>query len=193
MKKMAIDPSRTNPANITVREVMNSPVITGRPEETARQIAKKMTENDVGSIVIVENNTPIGMVTDGDIIDRIVTAGLDPDKTKAIEIMTKPIYTVESEAQLVDAVRYMRKKKVKRVGVTYKGKIEGILSIWDIISITPELVEIFSERLNIETPLAESRRNPVLMAGYCDLCNRWSDSLIEVDGKYICEECRTDQ
>jgi CBS domain-containing protein len=189
---MAIDPSRTNPANITVREVMNSPVITGRPEETARQIAKKMTENDVGSIVIVENNTPIGMVTDGDIIDRIVSAGLDPDKTKAIEIMTKPIYTVESEAQLVDAVKYMRKKKVKRVGVTYKGKIEGILSIWDIISITPELVEIFSERLNIETPLAESRRNPVLMAGYCDLCNRWSDSLIEVDGKYICEECRVE-
>jgi len=132
------------------------------------------------------------MVTDGDIIDRVVSSGLNPDQTKAREIMSTPIYTVESEAKVIDAARYMRRKKVKRIGVTYKGKIEGILSIWDIISITPELVEIFSERLNIESPLSESQKGPIYMAGYCDLCSRWSDSLIEVDGKYLCEECRSE-
>ena len=107
-----MESSATNPANITVREVMNSPVITGGPDETVRQIAQKMTENSVGSIVIVDNNLPIGMVTDGDIIYRVVSSGLDPDKTKAREIMSAPIYTVESEAKVIDAARYMRKKKV---------------------------------------------------------------------------------
>ena len=187
-----METSSANPANITVREVMNSPVITGGPDDTVRQISQKMTENEVGSIIIVENGTPIGMVTDGDIIYRVVSSSLNPDQTKAREIMSTPIYTVESEAKVIDAARYMRKKKVKRIGVTYKGKIEGILSIWDIISITPELVEIFSERLNIESPLSESQKGPIYMAGYCDLCSRWSDSLVEVDGKYLCEECRTE-
>jgi CBS domain-containing protein len=187
-----METSTANPANITVREVMNSPVITGSPEDTVRRIAQKMAENEVGSIVIVENGTPVGMVTDGDIIYRVVSSGRNPDQTKAREIMSTPIYTVESEAKVVDAARYMRKKKVKRVGVTYKGKIEGILSIWDIISITPELVEIFSEKLNIQTSSMGSQKGTIYMAGYCDLCSRWSDTLVESDGKYLCEECRSE-
>ncbi|MGD0329459.1 MAG: CBS domain-containing protein [Nitrososphaeria archaeon] len=187
-----MESSATNPANITVREVMNSPVITGGPDETVRQIAQKMTESSVGSIVIVENKLPIGMVTDGDIIYRVVSSGLDPDKTKAREIMSTPIYTVESEAKVIDAVKYMRKKKVKRVGVTYRGNLEGILSLWDIIAITPELVEIFSERLNIETSFSESQKGSIYMAGYCDICSRWSDTLVEVDDKYLCDECRSE-
>lgn len=182
----------SNPANIIVREVMNSPVITSGPDDTIRQISQKMTENSIGSIIIVENSTPIGMVTDGDIIDRVVSSSLNPDQTKAREIMSTPIYTVESEAKVIDAAKYMRKKKIKRVGVTYKGKIEGILSIWDILAVTPEIVEIFSERLNIETSFSESQKGSIYMAGYCDVCSRWSDSLVEVDGRYLCDECRTE-
>jgi len=189
---MTTEIGRENPASIFAREVMNSPVIVGKPEDTIRLISKKMTENGIGSIVIVENDKPVGMVTDGDIIDRVVSVGLDPDKTRADEIMSKPIFTVESETPIIEATRYMRKMSVKRLGVTYKGKIEGILSVWDIISITPELVEIFSERLSIEKPTSESQKSPIYMAGYCDLCSRWSDSLVEVDGKYLCDECRAE-
>ncbi|MGB9726818.1 MAG: cyclic nucleotide-binding/CBS domain-containing protein [Nitrososphaeria archaeon] len=189
---MSVETKSTNPANLTVREVMNSPVITGKPDETIRMIAKKMTENEVGSIVIVEDGKPVGMVTDGDIIDRVVSKGLNPDEVKAKDIMSKPILTVDVETTIVDAAKYMRKNRVKRVGVTYRGRIEGILSIWDIISVTPEIVEIFSEKLNIQSSLLQSEKEAVYFAGYCDTCSRWSDLLIEVDGKYVCEECRSD-
>ncbi|MEM1985671.1 MAG: CBS domain-containing protein [Nitrososphaeria archaeon] len=189
---MAVETKSTNPANLTVRQVMNSPVITGKPNETVRDIAKKMTANEVGSIVIVENGKPVGMVTDGDIIDRVISKGLNPDEVKAKDIMSTPILTVDSEATIVDAAKYMRKNRVKRVGVTYKGRIEGILSIWDIISITPEIVEIFSEKLNIQSSMLQSQKESVYFAGYCDICSRWSDLLVETDGKYVCEECRSD-
>lgn len=189
---MSVETKSTNPANLTVRQVMNSPVITGKPDETIREIAKKMTENEVGSIVIVEDGKPVGMVTDGDIIDRVVSKGLNPDEVKAKDIMSKPILTVDAETTIINAAKYMRKNRVKRVGVTYRGRIEGILSIWDIISVTPEIVEIFSEKLNIQSSLLQSEKEAVYFAGYCDTCSRWSDLLIEVDGKYICEECRSD-
>lgn len=189
---MTVETRSTNPANLIVRQVMNSPVITGEPDETVREIAKKMTENEVGSIVIVVGGKPVGMVTDGDIIDRVVSKGLNPDEVKAKDIMSTPILTVDSEVTVVDAAKYMRKNRVKRVGVTYRGRIEGILSIWDIISVTPEIVEIFSEKLNIQLSILRSQRESVYFAGYCDVCSRWSDLLVETDGKYICEECRSD-
>jgi CBS domain-containing protein len=103
---------------------MNSPVITGKPDETVREIAKKMTTNEVGSIVIVEDSKPVGMVTDGDIIDRVVSKGLNPDEVKAKDIMSKPILTVDAETTIIEAAKYMRKNRVKRVGVTYRGRIE---------------------------------------------------------------------
>jgi hypothetical protein len=77
------------------------------------------------------------------------------------------------------------------LGVSYKRNLVGIISISDIVAVTPELFDIISEKRAIMT--SEGLRQPSYLAGYCDLCNQWSDVLLEVDNRFLCEECRTER
>jgi CBS domain-containing protein len=174
---------------ILVRELMNSPVITAAPTDTISDIAQKMTESRVGSVVIFENGRPSGIVTDGDIVFKVASRNIRPSDVKAQEIMSSPLYTIASEKDISAAAREMRKLRVKRLGVVYKDQLVGIVSISDLVAVTPELLDIISEKAQLMR--GEPSRRTGYVAGYCDLCNQWSDFLMEIDGKYSCEECRS--
>jgi len=185
IKKAEYNPSvRTR---VFVREVMNSPVITADPNESIQQISQKMTASRAGSVVIIERDKPIGIVTDGDIVTKVVSKDSKPSSVRAIEVMSKPLYTIDSEKEIIEAARAMRKYGIKRLGVSYKDGIVGIISISDILAITPELFDIISEKAMIMT--GQASKEPSFLAGYCDSCNQWSDRLLEIDGRYICGEC----
>jgi CBS domain-containing protein len=172
---------------ILVREVMNSPVITASQEENIKQISEKMTEARVGSVVITKDNLPIGIVTDGDIVTKVVSEDILPSKVVALKVMSTPVHMIESEKEIIEAARIMRSFKIKRLGVSYKHNLVGIISISDILAVTPELFDIISEKTRIVTSAAT--REPSYLAGYCDYCNQWSDMLLEIDNRFICEEC----
>ncbi len=174
---------------VLVREVMNSPVITADPDESIQQVSQKMTASKAGSVVITENDRPIGIVTDGDIVTKVVSKDTKPSSVRAIDVMSKPLYTIESEKEIIEAARAMRKHGIKRLGVSYKNGIVGIISISDILAITPELFDIISEKAMIMT--SQATKEPTFLAGYCDSCNQWSDRLLEIDGRYVCGECTT--
>jgi signal-transduction protein with cAMP-binding, CBS, and nucleotidyltransferase domain len=168
---------------------MNSPVITADPSESIQQISQKMTSSGVGSVVITENDRPIGIVTDGDIVTKVVTNDSIPSTVKAIDVMSKPLYTIESEREIIEAARSMRKLGIKRLGVSYRDGLAGIISISDILAVTPELFDIISEKAMIMT--SQASKEPTFLAGYCDSCNQWSDRLSEIDGHFVCSECTT--
>ncbi len=168
---------------------MNSPVITAEPGESIQEISQKMAASKAGSVVITENEKPIGIVTDGDIVTKVVCNDSKPSLIKGSEVMSKPLYTIDSEKEIIEAARSMRKHGIKRLGVSYKDSIVGIISISDILAITPELFDIISEKAMIMT--GQASKEPTFLAGYCDLCNQWSDRLLEIDGRFICSECTT--
>ncbi len=174
---------------ILVREVMNSPVITASADENIKEISDKMTSSRVGSVVITKDELPIGIVTDGDIVTKVVAKDVIPSKVNASDIMSTPVHMIESEREIIEAARVMRSSKIKRLGVSYKHNMVGIISISDILAITPELFDIISEKARIVTNAAT--REPSYLAGYCDQCNQWADMLLEMDNKFICEECTT--
>lgn len=176
---------------VLVREVMNSPVITANPEDTIKSVSEKMTLAGVGSVVLVENDLPIGIVTEGDIVAKVVSKDLQPSSAKSRDVMSAPLRTIESEEEIITAARQMAKYKVKRLGVTYKRNLVGIISISDVVAVTPELFDIISEKRVMMT--GEDARQPSFLAGYCDQCNQWSDALLEIDNRFVCEECRTDR
>ncbi len=174
---------------VLVREVMNSPVITADPDESIKQVSEKMTASKAGSVVITKNERPIGIVTDGDIVTKVVSMDSKPSSVRAEDVMSKPLYTIESEREIIEAARVMRKFGIKRLGVNYKNSLVGIISISDILAITPELFDIISEKAMIMT--GQASKEPAFLAGYCDSCNQWSDGLLEIDGRFMCEECTT--
>ncbi len=174
---------------VLVREVMNSPVLTVPPDENIRSISQKMSDARVGSVIVFENELPLGIVTDGDIVSKVVRNDRLPSIVKAKDIMSAPLQMIESEKEIIEAARRMRSARLKRLGVTYKKNLVGIISISDILAVTPELFEIISETTRIVT--SEGIKQTKSLAGYCDNCNQWSDGLLEVDDRFICEECGT--
>jgi len=115
-----------------VSDIMSSPVITLNGEVSVRDAALLMTDKRIGSIVVTERGKPIGIVTESDIIERIVCPCKDPCEVKMREIMTRPVITIFKDTTILDAMREMRERNISRL-VVIDGDIEGIISESDVI------------------------------------------------------------
>ncbi|HDN62548.1 MAG TPA: CBS domain-containing protein [Candidatus Bathyarchaeota archaeon] len=175
-----------------VKDVMSSPVITVNEDSTVEEAAKLMAEYNIGCVIVTKNNgKPVGIITENDLVRRVVSKNLRPSEVKSKEVMSSPLITIDPEKTVMEAARLMSKRNVRRLAVMYKGRLEGIVAGKDILAITPELIEIIEEKARIENDnLSEEMGESVPMAGYCDYCGQWSENLKEVEGKFLCDECR---
>ena len=183
--------SKHRDANMTtrilVRDIMNSPIISSSPDSNIKEIAEKMKNERIGSIVIFKDEEPVGIVTDWDIVTDGFSRDVPPSSIKTSEIMKK-LYTIEGEATITEAARMLRKHNIKRLGVVYKNRVVGIISSSDVISVTPELIDVISEKAALVR--GEIGRPTGHISGYCDECGEWTDLLLYNDGTFTCEECR---
>lgn len=175
---------------VQVRDVMSNPVKTVQEEENVERVAELMIANDLGSIIVTDvNRNPVGIITERDIVKRVVAENKLPKDVMAEEVMSCPVFTIDPDADIKGAAELMREHNVRRLVVMDGGKMIGIVSSKDIVEITPALLEIISEKTRIthQQPLSSRLR---YTAGYCDNCRQWSDSLLEVDGNFLCENCQ---
>ena len=177
---------------LLVRDVMSSPVIESKENETAEELAQKMIRYKVGAIIVTDKNgSPLGIVTKTDLVEKVIAKNLRPNDVKAKDIMTTPLETIGPEAKIEDALRKMSKLKISRLAVVYKNKLMGLISVKDILQVTPEMLEIVKEHMEI-MGIALPRSTEGYVEGYCDSCGEWSDMLLNVEGQYLCEDCRLD-
>jgi CBS domain-containing protein len=172
---------------VLVRDIMNSPVISASPQDTIKDIATKMKEERIGSIVIMENEKAVGIITDWDIVSNAVINDVKPTMVKASDIMQK-LHTIEGEEGITEAARILRQHNIKRLGVVYKNRLVGIISASDVIAVTPDLVDVISEKAAVMR--GEIGRSAGNISGYCDECGEWSDLLQFGEGTFSCEDCR---
>lgn len=172
---------------VLVRDIMNSPVISASTEASIKDIAIKMKEEKVGSIVIMDKEKTLGIVTDWDIVSNAVVKDVKPSMLKASDIMQQ-LHTIEGEEGVTEAARILRKHNIKRLGVVYKNRLVGIISASDVIAVTPDLVGVISEKSALIR--GETGRSMGNVSGYCDECGEWSDLLQYEEGTFTCEECR---
>jgi CBS domain-containing protein len=172
---------------VLVRDIMNSPVITAGPGDTVVDIANKMKEHNIGSVIITENEKPVGIVTDWDVVSKVVAGNLDPSSVDGAKVM-QTIHTVEAGEGITEAARILRKNNIKRLGVVYKDRLAGIISSSDVIAVTPELVDVVSEKAAMIR--GEIGRPASAISGFCDECGEWSDVLMYSEGTFTCEVCR---
>ena len=110
----------------TVKSFMTTNVITIGVNETVLYAAKLMHQQDVGDLVVMEGNVPKGIVTERDLVRRVM-ALKKPLETKVSEIMTDPLITIEDNASIRDAARKMVKYKIRRLPVTKNTVLVGII------------------------------------------------------------------
>ena len=175
---------------VLVREVMSSPVIEAEEHETAEDAAKKMMKYGVGAIIVTgQRGEPVGIVTKTDLVNKVIAKNLKPNEVKLKDIMSTPLQTIDPDARIEDALRKMNKLKVNRLAVIYKNRLAGLVSIKDILRVTPEILEIVKENMKI-MGVSFPRSKEGYVEGYCDNCGEWSDMLLNVEGRYLCEDCR---
>lgn len=172
---------------VKVKEIMKKYVVTADPEITISNIAKIMTNNRIGSVVIVKNNKPIGIITSED-ITTIVARGMDPKTVKAKDIKKRRFITASPNDDILKVTKIMVKNGVKRLPIVKNGKLLGIVSDKELLSTSPELIDILSEKLKARI---ERVANPVeIISGICENCESYSDELKNVGGRWLCEGCR---
>lgn len=179
-----------------VKDVMSSPAIT-IPENTPIDKTAQLMSNDrIGCIIVTsKNGKALGIITESDLVKRVLAKNILPSKLTAKEVMSTPLITVEPDEILTETARRMSKLNVRRLGVMYKGNLVGVISSRDILAITPELLENIQEKARIEreNEVAEEGLESTPLAGYCEQCGSWSDNLDEIDGNYLCEECQMER
>ncbi len=117
---------------VTVRQIMRT-IVSIDSKAKAKDAAKMMREKRIGSLVANRDGLPFGMVTERDLVEKIVAQGGDASKVSVADIMTAPLATIDGSASLGDAARKMLEKQIKRLVVTDHEKIIGIISQTDLI------------------------------------------------------------
>lgn len=117
----------------TVRSVMAKPVITIKKGSSVREAAEIMCKKGVGSIVVTFEGRPVGIVTERDIVERIVAKGLDASKVQMKEIMSKSLITTKGNMPIIEAIRMMQKKKIRRLLIIENKKLNGIVTQRDLL------------------------------------------------------------
>jgi CBS domain-containing protein len=125
-----------------VKEVMTADPVCCTPDTPIPAVAKMMVDNDCGEIPVVEDKAtrlPIGVVTDRDIVCRLVAKGINPSGAIAVECMSKPIATVTPDMSLEECSRIMEEKLIRRVPVVdERGSCCGIVALADIAIHAPK-------------------------------------------------------
>ena len=130
----------------TVYEVMTPEVVTITPDQTIEAAARIMVNHGISSVVVYEEGKPLGILTEKDIISRIVAVGQDPRKVTVAEIMTPDIVACPPDTLIEDACRTMQRNKIKKLAVVDQGSLKGIVSLTDIANRQPELIDSLKNR-----------------------------------------------
>ncbi|HQD26710.1 MAG TPA: CBS domain-containing protein, partial [Methanoculleus thermophilus] len=114
---------------VPVREVMRSHPTTIDVGETVARAAQSMCRDEVGSCIVLQNNLPIGIVTEEDINCKVVAKDLKPSEVYVSEIMSTPLITIGAEKLVGDAAAMMVKNRVRRLPVVENQMVIGIVTV----------------------------------------------------------------
>ena len=129
--------------SIRMRDVMVKQVITTRKDSTVEEAVKLMNEREIGCLIVTENNRPIGILTERDLLKRILVKSKDLKGMKVQDVMSMPLISVEPNVQIGDASRLMLQKNIKKMPIVKKGELVGLVTLTDILRIQPQLIKMY--------------------------------------------------
>jgi len=133
-----------------VKQAMTRNVLVTSPDFSVRSAAKVMAEQRVGSLVVQQDNKIVGIITELDIIWKVVANDKDPNTTTVGEVMSKKVITIRADQTLEEASALMVEHKIKKLPVLEKDKLVGIITATDLISVQPKMIEILANLLLFE-------------------------------------------
>lgn len=113
--------------NSPISECMRAPV-TATPSEAITSILGNMVLKDIGAVIVVEKEKPVGIITEKDVLERVIMQNKNVYTTTAKEVMSKPIVTIEMKRPIKEAIELMRRYNIRRLAVTSDKNLVGIVT-----------------------------------------------------------------
>jgi len=129
--------------SLETNDVMVKEVITTKKEATVEDAIKLMNRHEIGCLVIVENGTPVGIITERDLLKRVLAKSKELRNMKVMEIMSAPLISAAPDMEVEEAAKLMCQKKIKKLPVVEEGKLLGLVTLTDILRIQPQLIRMY--------------------------------------------------
>ncbi|MFA6489771.1 MAG: CBS domain-containing protein [Candidatus Micrarchaeia archaeon] len=170
--------------DIKVGQCMTVGVFTLSADKTAKDAARLLKKTGVGSIIITMKGKAKGIITERDIVYKVVSDGKDAKKAKLKNLMSRPLRVIKASDTIETAALALRNNKVKRLPVLdKKGRLVGIITESDLLRVYPGIVDVMSE-------MQEIKGKPnAFVTGICEVCGCFSEELKRDEGKLKCDEC----
>ena len=133
---------------LDVKEIMVEKVISIRADATVKEAVKLMNEYEIGCLIVAKKGEAVGIITERDVLKRVISKSKDPEVTKVSEIMSKPLIVGGPDMYVEDAARLLFKKNIKKLPITKKGQLVGIVTLSDIARVAhiePQIVNVVKE------------------------------------------------
>ena len=131
--------------SLKVEDAMVDEVVTVDADATVRQAVDLMNKHEIGCLIVVRSDKAVGIITERDMLNRVLARSRNPEKTKVSEIMTSPLIVAEPDMELEEAARLMFKMKVKKLPVVSKGDLVGLLTLTDIARFQPQIIKLLKK------------------------------------------------
>lgn len=182
---------------ILVADIMTRDPITIGPGATLQDCAKMMVKKRVGSLLIAHKKKLVGFISEKDILWAMIKKSKeDLSKILALDIAPRKIATVNPFISIKEAVKKMKKLKFDRLPVIHNGELVGIITAKDVLEFYPELYSEIDEISKIREEyrkllrVKKAKIIPRTRDGICEECGK-RDILFRVDGRLMCEDCRS--
>ena len=119
--------------SLQVKDVMVTNLITIDASASVKQAAELMDKHEIGCLIIINYGNPVGIVTERDLMRRVLLKKRDLDKTEIGNIMSAPLITAQPQTDIRDAVRLMNERRIKKLPVMDAGQLVGLVSLTDIM------------------------------------------------------------
>ncbi|MBS3782523.1 MAG: CBS domain-containing protein [Candidatus Thermoplasmatota archaeon] len=178
---------------VMVKNVMSDNPLIIKEDEKIKTAATLMSEAKTGSLVVLDSDGDLsGILTEMDIVDDLVSEGLDPEDVRVKDIMSSPVHTIDSNIPIQKAAETMADLEIRRLPVVEGEEMVGIITENDILEISPTLIDITREYKKIRGPRKDEEYGETVVretSGYCESCGVYSERLRLENGQLLCPEC----
>lgn len=144
-----------------VKDIMEKNVLTIDSSKNVRECARLMLKKDVGSVIVTHNNVVVGIVTERDLVRKVLADDVDPSKILVSDVMSSPLITVDPDSDVKEAARLMSVYGVRRVVVVNReGGLVGILTATDLALMLAKKNELKDETLNAIARVSTATESP---------------------------------
>ena len=142
---MAQEKADKDKGSLRIVDVMVREVITIDENVSVKEAVDIMNQFEIGSIIATRKGKAVGIITERDLLKRIVAEGKNAKKIRVKDIMSTPLITITPDTDLEEAARLMFEKKIKKLLVIDQNRLVGLVSLTDIARVQPEVIKILQK------------------------------------------------